>query len=135
MRERFLPLVVECVYSLAKLPYYILMSSQDQPNTSFKTHIAPLSCNLLPSGKRGNGSCNVGWKSELAYVCMYIYMSVTLRNAIITTHVDTSRTGTVSTWLTGDTSTLDDDCVGYKYRDIEAELMRRVGRVQGLLIT
>ncbi len=66
---------------------------------------------------------------------MYIYMSVTLRNAIITTHVDTSRTGTVSTWLTGDASTLDDDCVGYEYRDIEAELMRRVGRVQGLWIS
>ncbi len=81
----------------------------------------------------------MGWKSELAYICMYVYMSVTLRNAIITTHVDTSRTGTVSTWLTGDTSALlyvlDDDCVGYEYRDIEAELMRRVGRVQGLLIT
>ncbi len=58
---------------------------------------------LLPSGKRGNGSCNVGWKSELAYIYMYVYMSVTLRNAIITTHVDTSRTGTVRTWLTGDT--------------------------------
>ncbi len=65
------------------------------------------------------------------YVCIYnIIMSVTLRNTISTTHVDTSRTQTVSTWPTGDT----DDCVGYEYSEIEAELMRRVGRVQGVLI-
>ncbi len=33
-----------------------------------------------------------------------LYMSVTLRNAIISTHVDTSRTRTVvSTWPTGNT--------------------------------
>ncbi len=57
---------------------------------------------LLPSGKRGKGSCSVGWKSELAYVCTYIYMSVTLKNAVITTYVDMSRTRTVSTWPTGD---------------------------------
>ncbi len=31
---------------------------------------------LLPSGKRGNGSCNMGWKSELAYICMYVCMYV-----------------------------------------------------------
>ncbi len=36
-----------------------------------------------------------GVESELVYVCMY-NMSVTLRNAIITMHVDTSRTRTVS---------------------------------------
>ncbi len=63
---------------------------------------------------------------------MYVYLSVTLRNAIITTHVDTSHTRNVSTWPTGDS--LDDDCARYEYSGIEAELMRRVGRVQGLLI-
>ncbi len=61
-----------------------------------------------------------------------MYVSVTLRNAIITMHVDTSCARTVSTWPTGDT--LDDDCVGYEYSDIEAELMRQVRRVQGLFI-
>ncbi len=57
-------------------------------------------------------------------------MSVTLRNAIITTHVDTSRKHVAGRQETHDTYTR----LGYEYSDIEAELMRRIRRVQGLSI-